>query len=224
MPGLASGAHKVVRGLSRSSASVTLSTSSAPSYPSHPLAPAPSIFGITPPSDNDSPLSTPSTSVSPPPPYATIYPPSPPASPSDLTSTVRLVEKHAVESVLANDDTLIASLFPAASPIHALPVTNVDLDDLVPSFKGAVVVDAERGTRTLYVGGGSYEDLDLRESVCGILERAEEELGCTGVVLALEKGDADLGGLLHSLMYVGGVISTGPFIANNSYLLVGLDL
>ena len=99
------------------------------------------------------------------------------------------------------------------------------------------------GTRTLYVSGGRFEDVNLRESVCGILEKAEEELGCSGVVLCLEKNTPDLGtllcpsllwtradsyvrtgDLLHSLMYVGGTITTGPFASNPAFILIGLDL
>jgi len=80
------------------------------------------------------------------------------------------------------------------------------------------------GTRTLFVVGGSYEDVNLRECVCGLLEMAEEDLGCTGVVMCLEKNTTDLGQLLHSLMYVGGTISKGLYDANPAYILVGLDV
>ena len=56
------------------------------------------------------------------------------------------------------------------------------------------------GTRTLYVlVGGDYENLNLRESVCGVLEKAEEDLGCTGVVMCLEKNTPDLGTSHHTI-------------------------
>lgn len=49
------------------------------------------------------------------------------------------------------------------------------------------------GTRTLYVSGGSYESVNMRESICDVLELAEEKLGATGVVMVLEKESADIG-------------------------------
>jgi hypothetical protein len=144
------------------------------------------------------------TSPSPPPAYTTIYPISPPSSPLDLSelaikdlSLGQFVPKPLLtprsSASDTNSTTVLTSIFPTASPIHALPTQVVDLDDLVPNWKGAVLDNPAMGTRTLYVSGGAFEDVNLRESVCGILEKAEEELGCTGVVMCLEKNTPDLG-------------------------------
>ncbi|KAK4702165.1 hypothetical protein P7C70_g4065, partial [Phenoliferia sp. Uapishka_3] len=119
---------------------------------------------------------------------------------------------------------LLSVIFPASSPVHGLASTTIDLDDVSTGWKGVVLENPAMGMRTLYVSGGSYVDANLRESVCGVLEKAEEELGCTGVVMCLEKNSPDVGDLLHSLMYVGGTITNVPFAANPAYILVGLDV
>lgn len=67
--------------------------------------------------------------------------------------------------------------------------------------------------------------MGMRESVCGVLELAEEELGANGVVVCLEKANEGLGDLLHSLLYVGGTVASGPpFEARKEFILVGLDV
>lgn len=233
---LSGGAHSYVRGSSRS---VSVSVS----VPIHSLASA--LFGSTPPSDDESTI----TSITPPPSYSAIYPPSPPSSAPSSPSSISglsLASAHANPSYKAlsspsppikplltpqsssNDVALTPALldviFPASSPVHALPATAVDLDDVSTAWKGAVLENPAMGTRTLFVSGGSYVDVNLRETVCGVLEKAEEDLGCTGVVMCLEKNSPDLGDLLHSLMYVGGTITTLPFAPNPAYILVGLDV
>lgn len=92
-----------------------------------------------------------------------------------------------------DEEALLHSIFPVDSPLHALPLTPVNVGSIVDTWRGAVVEDVKKGSRTLYVVGGRYEDVNLRESVCGVLELAEEELGCTGVVMVLEKDSPDLG-------------------------------
>lgn len=57
------------------------------------------------------------------------------------------------------------------------------------------------GTRTLFVEGGDYEGGIGKESVCEVLELAEENLGCTGVVVCLRKNVVDLGKLSCSLTF-----------------------
>ena len=76
-----------------------------------------------------------------------------------------------------------------------MPQSSVDLTDIASAWKGAVLENPAMGTRTLYVTGGSYADVNMRESVCGVLEKAEDELACTGVVMCLEKNSPDLGAL-----------------------------
>ncbi|KAM0748872.1 hypothetical protein T439DRAFT_358024 [Meredithblackwellia eburnea MCA 4105] len=121
----------------------------------------------------------------------------------------------------------LIDVFPIDSPIHSLPRSAIDLTDSSPvagSLVGAVVENPAMGTRTLYVAGGTYEHVNLRETVCTVLEKAEEELGCTGVVMCLEKRGAGVAELLHSLMYVGGTVVTGPFKHHEEFILVGLDV
>ncbi|KAL8280840.1 hypothetical protein RQP46_006844 [Phenoliferia psychrophenolica] len=229
---LSGGAHSYVRGSSRSVLpSPSLSLSSA-------------LFGSSPTSSDDESV----ISITPPPSYTTIYPPSPPSSapssPQSLAASIDRVFSNPSHKALSSPSppikplltpqssssdvtvapSLLTVIFPASSPVHALPETTVDLDDVSTAWKGAVLENPAMGTRTLYVSGGSYLDVNLRESVCNILEKAEEELGCTGVVMCLEKNSPDLGDLLHSLMYVGGTITTGPFAPNPAYVLVGLDV
>lgn len=90
---------------------------------------------------------------------------------------------------------LLAKVFTSSAAVHALPTTSVKVDDLLGGkWEGAVVNDAAAGLRTLYVGGGKLSDLELREAVMDLADRAEEQWGATAVVLALErKSIADLG-------------------------------
>lgn len=204
---------------------------------------ASALFGSPLPSDDES-----VSSITPPPSYSAIYPPSPPASAASSPSSVSglslaahanpsykalsspsppikpLLTPQSSSTDVTTAPSLLDVIFPASSPVHALPATAVDLDDVSTTWKGAVLENPAMGTRTLFVSGGSYVDVNLRETVCGVLEKAEEELGCTGVVMCLEKNSPDLGDLLHSLMYVGGTITTGPFTPNPAYILVGLDV
>lgn len=57
------------------------------------------------------------------------------------------------------------------------------------------------------------------------MDLADEQLGCTALVIVLEKSVEGLGGLLHSLMYVGGsVVTKPPFQVDPGYVLVGLEI
>jgi hypothetical protein len=123
--------------------------------------------------------------------------------------------------------TILSALFPASSGLHALPSKAVDLTDIVSSWQGATLDNPAMGTRTLYVavgGARAFNDVNLRESVCGVLDKAEEDLACTGVVICLEKSAPELGDLIHQLLYVGGTITNQPFAAKSEYVLVALDL
>ena len=160
-------------------------------------------------------------SIIPPPSYSTIFPPSPPSSPPTSPSILStksttnpialsprtvskplLTPRSSEESVPSLDTNIISTLFPSASPIHKLPATTIDLSNVVEKWTGAVLENPGMGTRTMYVlVAGSYEDLNLRESVCGVLEKAEEELGCTGVVMCLEKNTPDLGSYFLLILF-----------------------
>lgn len=125
------------------------------------------------------------------------------------------------------NSTILTTMFPASSGIHDLPSKAVDLTDIVSSWQGATLDNPAMGTRTLYVaagGAGAFTDVNLRESVCGVLDKAEEDLACTGVVICLEKSAPELGELIHQLLYVGGTITNQPFAAKSAYVLVALDL
>jgi Ornithine decarboxylase antizyme len=60
-------------------------------------------------------------------------------------------------------------------------------------WEGAILDEAHKGLRTLYVESKSYDAVSLRENVVSLIERADEEFACTGVVFCLRKNAADLG-------------------------------
>lgn len=183
-------------------------------------------------------LSIPSPSTSTPPPtYTSIYPDTPPSSAPSSPSNGATTTSDATNPLLtalaldatpaptaALDGSLLEYVFPAASAVHSLPSRAVELSQIHAGWEGVVLDNLELGTRTLYVAGGSYEDVNMRESVCAVLELAEEELACTGVVMCLEKKTSHIGDLIHALLYVGGTITNLPFPAAAEYILVGLDL
>jgi hypothetical protein len=62
-------------------------------------------------------------------------------------------------------------------------------------------------------------------SIVALLDLADEQLECTGLVIALERSSPSLGELLHALMYVGGTVVTKPsFEVDPAFVLVGLEL
>lgn len=106
----------------------------------------------------------------------------------------------------------------------------------MPAFASTAVNVADEGRwemaivngETLYARcqGAAYVDLCMRESVVDLLDRASEELDCTGLVICLDKNEADLAEILHSLMYVGANIISPKTTAydNNAFVLVGIDV
>ncbi|GJN91054.1 hypothetical protein Rhopal_004069-T1 [Rhodotorula paludigena] len=190
-----------------------------------------------------------------PPAYNSIFPPSPPLSATSTSPTESFIlgrvanRKGATAPALLTppaepecaaaffpevapaSSALLAALYPAHASIHQLPVEAVELSDLLGAgWHGCVVDNPHAGTRTLYVGGGSeLAAVELRESIIAVLERAEADLACSGVVLALDKKDADgeLGGLVHQLLYLGCTVvsdheTTG--LPNEQFLLLGMDV
>jgi len=90
---------------------------------------------------------------------------------------------------------------------------------------GGVVLELPGQPKTLYVDGKSAESVSLRESIVALLDLADERLGCSALVIALERSSPNLSALLHSLMYVGGTVVTRPvYAANPAYVLVGLEI
>ena len=62
-------------------------------------------------------------------------------------------------------------------------------------------------------------------SIVALLDLADERLGCSGLVIVLERSGPNLGALLHSLMYVGGtVVTKPPFEVDAAFVLVGLEI
>ncbi|GAA5948516.1 hypothetical protein JCM3765_004908 [Sporobolomyces pararoseus] len=185
-------------------------------------------------SDNDESVSPPS--------YQSIFPPSPPSSaPSSPSDSIlskfaqRSQQPQVVLSTPPTDSdapitppTLLETVFPSSSSIHSFPAFPVDLSSTIgQGWKGVVVDNLIAGTRTLYVGGGKFDDVELRDTVCEVLDQAEEEYGATGVVLCLEKGNnkEQLGLLVHQLMYIGcTVLKQDGLEPNPAYLLLGMDL
>ncbi|GAA5897956.1 uncharacterized protein JCM6883_000873 [Sporobolomyces salmoneus] len=206
-------------------------------------SPTSSAYSSSSVSDNDSDALSP-------PSYQSIFPPSPPSSAASSPSD-SILSKFASRQVLvaqANQNngavplstpptdsdapisppTLLETVFPCSSSIHSFPAFPVDLSSTIgQGWKGVVVDNLIAGTRTLYVGGGKFDDVELRDTVCEVLDQAEEEYGATGVVLCLEKGNnkEQLGLLVHQLMYIGcTVLKQDGLEPNPAYLLLGMDL
>ncbi|BGP16821.1 hypothetical protein JCM10213v2_004826 [Rhodosporidiobolus nylandii] len=205
------------------------------------LSTSPSSLNPGPLSDDDLSDYEPDSTISPPS-YQSIYRPTSPvssiaSSPTDsfhfgkagaaapLLSPPYTEEAQDPFAAASGEASLLKNIFPAASAsVHALPTTAVKVDDLIGAgWEGAVVHDSAAGLRTLYVAGGKLEDLELREAVVDVIDRAEEQWGANGVVLALEKSTEDLGNLVHGLTYVGFTVFDKPD-TNPDLLLLALDL
>jgi len=132
----------------------------------------------------------------------------------------------AVASPTQADGTFLKSVFPRSKVRdRALPINS---DSGIWNL--ALFDEGVDGKRVLYAkGSGGFEVMNLRENLVSLLDRADEELDCDQVVVVLEKKDKNLGSLLHSLMYVGGVVipSTASSIHrkhSSSCVLVGIEL
>ncbi|EGU13628.1 Salivary gland secretion 1 [Rhodotorula toruloides ATCC 204091] len=220
--------------------SVSLSSvlrSSAPFIPIDDSTPPPAYSTIFPPSP---PLSAASTSPSDSlllTRYATAANTKSVAAPALLSSPASELSFSPLDVTLGSAPTLdggpssslLDAIFPTHASIHDLPSFDVKVDDLLGSgWSGCILDNPLTGTRTLYVGGGRYEDVELRDSVVDVIDRAEEEYGCQSVVLALRKdGAEDLGALVHQLLYIGCTVvsnhdETG--VPNDEYLLLGMEI
>jgi len=125
-------------------------------------------------------------------------------------------------------DTLdfLMNLFPHQG-LQALPYAkrvSISAPNMGAAFDG-VVLDLPGKPKTLYVDGKSAESVSLRESIVALLDLADESLGCSALVIVLERASPNLGALLHSLMYVGGTVVTKPvFQVDPAFVLVGLEI
>lgn len=62
-------------------------------------------------------------------------------------------------------------------------------------------------------------------SIVALLDLADERLGCSSLVIVLERSSPNLGKILHSLMYVGGAVVTKPaYQVDPAFVLVGLEV
>ncbi|KAG6813310.1 hypothetical protein H0H92_012123 [Tricholoma furcatifolium] len=120
----------------------------------------------------------------------------------------------------------LMNLFPHQG-MQALPYSRkvtISAPNMGAAFDG-VVLDLPGKPKTLYVDGKSAQSVTLRESIVALLDLADEKLGCSALVIVLERASPNLGTILHSLMYVGGVVVTKPvFQVDSAYVLVGLEI
>ncbi|KAG6868931.1 hypothetical protein C0993_007705 [Termitomyces sp. T159_Od127] len=120
----------------------------------------------------------------------------------------------------------LMNLFPHQG-LQALPYAkkvSISAPNMGAAFDG-VVLELPGKPKTLYVDGKSAESVSLRESIVALLDLADERLGCSALVIVLERVSPNLGALLHSLMYVGGTVVTKPvFQVDPAYVLVGLEI
>jgi len=120
----------------------------------------------------------------------------------------------------------LMNLFPHQG-LQALPYAKkvaISAPNIGAAFDG-VVLELPRQPKTLYVDGKSAESVSFRESVVALLDLADESLGCSALIIVLERSAPNLGSLLHSLMYVGGTVVTKPvYQVNPATVLVGLDI
>lgn len=106
---------------------------------------------------------------------------------------------------------------------HAKSIS-ISSSNLGASFDG-MVLNLPDKPKTLYVDAKSAHAVSLRESVVALLDLADEHLGCSALVLVLERSSPVLGKVLHSLMYVGGtVVTTPPFPVDPAFVLVGMEI
>jgi len=189
----------------------------------------------TPPPEQDSPALPPRFNISPPPP--SVCPQEivrkQPNDTGLVTPPHSLEDSESVEGVSAisarqANATLdfLTTLFPrnALSAMPHAQGVSVSSPNLGTVFDG-VILNLPGKPKTLYIDGKNAQHFSLRESIVALLDLADEQLDCAALVIALEKSTEDLGGLLHSLMYVGGsVVTKPPFQVDPAYVLVGLEI
>ncbi|KAK7685323.1 hypothetical protein QCA50_011687 [Cerrena zonata] len=122
---------------------------------------------------------------------------------------------------------LLSALFPR-NALGALPFAKsvtISSPNLGQAVFDGVVLELPDKPKTLYVDGKNAAHVNLRESIVALLDLADEQLGCSGLVIALDKSCPMLADLLHALMYVGGtVVSKPPFQTDPAYVLVGMEI
>ncbi|KAG6897404.1 hypothetical protein C0992_001911 [Termitomyces sp. T32_za158] len=95
----------------------------------------------------------------------------------------------------------LMTLFPHQG-LQALPYArkvSIAAPNMGAAFDG-VVLELPGKPKTLYVDGKSAESVSFRESIVALLDLADERLGCSALVIVLERASPNLGALLHSLI------------------------
>ncbi|KAI0785591.1 ornithine decarboxylase antizyme-domain-containing protein [Abortiporus biennis] len=149
----------------------------------------------------------------------------PPLTPDDVEGGEGSVQAISAKQSKAALD-FLSALFPrnglgALQYAKSVSISSPDLDAV---FDG-VLLELPGKPKTFYVDGKNAQHVNLRESIVALMDLADEQLGCSALVIALEKSSPVLGDLLHSLMYVGGqVVTKPPFQVDPAYVLVGLEI
>ncbi|KAF8161049.1 ornithine decarboxylase antizyme-domain-containing protein [Crassisporium funariophilum] len=151
----------------------------------------------------------------------------PPLTPDDGSNYSKGSQDSIIEPALQKDALdFLMTVFPHKGLLalpHAKSVS-ISGPNLGADFNG-VVLELPGTMKTLYVDGKSAESVRLRESIVALLDLADESLECSALVIVLERSSPNLGGLLHSLMYVGGtVVTKPPFQVDPAFVLVGLEV
>jgi len=152
---------------------------------------------------------------------------------------------------MAGTAVLLAKLFPASVREAEQFTTSVNIESIESNgsrtwWEGFILEEHHTGknktighrTRTLYMNAQNAltEQDRVRECIVALLDLAGEHLECDAVVMVLERGGdggrggnkaaaAGFGELVHSLLYVGGVVvSKPPFALDPRYVLVGIEV
>lgn len=156
----------------------------------------------------------------------------PPLTPDDDTSSSSLSSVGSLDWRAAPE--FLMTLFPKSTMRSSPYAKSVSVQGEGTTFDG-FVLDLPRGfggvnpkstiCRTLYVDGKGADTVQLRESLVAMLDLADEHLSCKAVIIALEKSNPALSGLVHALMYVGGSYVTESVLeVDSGYVLVGIEI
>lgn len=157
-----------------------------------------------------------------------LLPPSPPAANQRPRALPLGISPPLTNSSVASRDSYFTGTFldqalPRSTAIRAaIPVQATDAWSL------ALVDEADQ--RVLYAqGAAGFAAFNLRENVVDLLDLADERLQCDRVVVVLNKADDDLALMLHSLLYVGGVVLSPKDASvhgrpSSKFVQVGIDL
>lgn len=138
---------------------------------------------------------------------------------------------------------LLYNLFPRSALAASAHAKSVAISEHMNGSWDAFTLQLPGEEKTLYVDGRGAEQVSLRESIVALLDLADEHLGCSAFVIALDRRSPSLGqlllfsflistltrscsgDLLHALMYVGGtVVTKPPFAVDPAYVLVGIEV